>query len=53
MSNVSSGNAKEKLYLTITQKAVEIMIQESTKAYHDNGLRLVASSSGFNAELAN
>ena len=53
MSNVPSGNAKEKLYLTITQKAAEIMIQESTKAYHDNGLRLVASSSGFNAELAN
>ena len=51
MSNVPSGDAKNKLYLTITQKAAEIMIQESTKAYHDNGLRLAASSSGFNAEL--
>jgi hypothetical protein len=44
MSNVPSGAAKEKLYLSITQKAAEIMVHESTKAYHDNGLRLAASS---------
>ena len=29
------------------------MVHESTKAYHDNGLRLAASSSSFNAELIN
>ena len=51
MSNVPSGNAKEKLYLSITQKAAEIMVQESTMVYHDKGLCLAASSSGFNAEL--
>ena len=53
MSNVPSGDAKKKLYLSITQKAAEIMVQESSKAYHDNGLCLIASSSGFNAELVN
>jgi hypothetical protein len=51
MSNVPSGDAKEKLHLSITQKAAEIMVQESTKACHDNGLRLAAS--GLNAELVN
>jgi len=51
MSNVPSGDAKEKLHLSITQKAAEIMVQESTKAYHDNGLRLAAS--GLNADLVN
>lgn len=49
MANVPSGDAKHHLNLSITRKAAEIMVQESTKAYHNNGLRL--STSGLSAEL--
>jgi hypothetical protein len=51
MANVPPGDAKDQLNLSITQKAAEIMVQESTKAYHDNGLRLSASE--LNAKLIN
>jgi hypothetical protein len=34
MANVLSGDAKDKLHLSITHKAAEIMVQEFTKAYH-------------------
>ena len=43
MANVPSGDAKHHLNLSITRKAAEIMVQESTKAYHNNGLRLSTS----------
>ena len=40
MVQVPSQAAKYELNMTITRKAAEIMIKESTKAYHDPSLRL-------------
>jgi len=51
MANVPSGDARVQLNLSITRKAAEIMVQESTKAYHNN--RLCLSALGLNAELVN
>ncbi|KAF8156595.1 hypothetical protein B0H34DRAFT_675048 [Crassisporium funariophilum] len=42
IKNVPSGDARNQLNLIITQKAGEIMVQESTKAYNNNGLPLVS-----------
>ena len=49
MENVPSGDARQALNLAITRKAAEIMVKESTKAYHHNFLRL--SASGLTADF--
>jgi hypothetical protein len=43
MKNVPSGDARQVLNLAITRKAAEIMVKESTRAYHNDFLRLSAS----------
>jgi len=49
MKNVPSGDAREVLNLAITRKAAEIMVKESTRAYHDDFLHL--SASGLTADF--
>lgn len=45
MIQVPSQAARDELNMTITRKAAEIMVKESTRAYHDPSLRL--SSTGL------
>ncbi|KAF8871852.1 hypothetical protein CPB84DRAFT_1854765 [Gymnopilus junonius] len=47
MANVPQGKAKQQLNLSITRKAAEIMVDESTAAYHQESLQL--SASGLNS----
>ena len=49
MKNVPSGDTKQVLNLAITRKAAEIMVKESTRACHDDFLRL--SASGLTADF--
>ena len=49
MKNVPSADAKQALNLAITRKAAEVMVKESTRAYHNDFLRL--SASGLTADI--
>jgi hypothetical protein len=44
MKQVPSGKSKTELNMAITRKATEIMISESTKAYHHPDLRISSSN---------